>query len=505
VIGSRVLLGAGLISLLLGAVFFVQLSGIHPWLPPSVRVLLGMAAGIALLAGGALRLGTRPNLVAEGITGLGASILYVATWAAFGPFHLVGEPLAFAAMVLTSGALALVAWRTRRQTVALFGLTGAFVTPALLAAGPLSPVVLSMYLCVVCGAMLALAVRCGYRFVEVAVFAGAIAFAPALQPDGALHWSANDALLVATVLFVEFAGALLLAARRVDAADPYRIALLVTEVFAYCGALEDQLHGSPHLLAAAEVGLGAAMVAALAMRLPAPLRATSMWLALGVVTRAIAVLTDTHAIGAVLAVEGVGLMGIGVRSARPVLRTAGYAALLSSFCAAAWSLNHTTLDRLDAFANDATTTTFAVIAAALLVLRDMRSYAPLFGKTERDLFATITLLVGTTLALTVFGTDVVAATALPDGTWTAATQTGLTVLGALIASILVTAGFWYVSPPARWLGLGAFVVTVVKMFIFDLSTLGATERIVSALVLGVLLVAVAAWYQWTALRGRQES
>lgn len=213
VIGSRVLLGVGLISLLLAAAYFVQLSTVQSWLTPPLRVAFGVLAGLALLVGGTARLGSRRNLVAEGLTGLGASILYLSIWGAFGPFQLIREPLAFGAMVLVSASLAFVAWRTRRQSIALFGLAGAMLTPALLAAGPLPPALLALYLCVVCGAMLVLAVHRDYLAVEAATLAGALAYAGALAPNPELHWTANHVAIVAAVLFAEFASALFLAAR----------------------------------------------------------------------------------------------------------------------------------------------------------------------------------------------------------------------------------------------------------------------------------------------------
>ncbi len=88
-IGSRVLLGAGLLSLLLGAVFFFKLSLDHHWIPPSVRVLCGLAAGLALLLGGAYLLAKRKTYLAEGLTGLGASLLYLSLWGAYGPLQVL--------------------------------------------------------------------------------------------------------------------------------------------------------------------------------------------------------------------------------------------------------------------------------------------------------------------------------------------------------------------------------------------------------------------------------
>ena len=51
-IGSRVVLGAGLIALALGAAFFLQM---NHWLTPPIRVGFGMIVGTMLMLAGATR------------------------------------------------------------------------------------------------------------------------------------------------------------------------------------------------------------------------------------------------------------------------------------------------------------------------------------------------------------------------------------------------------------------------------------------------------------------
>ncbi|HTW85854.1 MAG TPA: DUF2339 domain-containing protein [Candidatus Sulfotelmatobacter sp.] len=155
------------------------------------------------------------------------------------------------------------------------------------------------------------------------------------------------------------------------------------------------------------------------------------------------------------------------------------------------------------FFNDATGATLALLAAAAVVLRDQRSYAPLLHRDERDAFGWLSVVAGTALALATTGCDLIAQTALPSGAWTPATQTALTVLGAVGASALVALGFRYRSTRTRVTGFVVFGLTIAKMYAFDLAALGSTERIVSALVLGTLLVVVAAWYQPAMVRSRR--
>jgi uncharacterized membrane protein len=276
-IGSRVLLGAGLLSLLLGAVFFFKLSNDHHWIPPEVRVLCGLAAGLALLLGGAWLMRERRTYVAEGISGLGASVLYLSLWGAYGPLHvLTNYYVAFGAMIAVSAALAVIAWARRSENVALAGLLGGYLTPAFLAAGSLDRTVLAVYLAVLSAAMLVLAVRCRYRFVEAAAFVAALFYAPMFAPSQIPGdtWTQAQSIAVATMLFVEFAGALFLAARRDQRGDAWRMGLVLTEVVAYGAVLEIELGWNPHVLAYADAALGAVLLAAAALRLPSALRAS---------------------------------------------------------------------------------------------------------------------------------------------------------------------------------------------------------------------------------------
>lgn len=502
-IGSRVLLGAGLLSLLAGAAFFVKLSNDQQWIPPQVRVLCGLVAGLVLLLGGTWQLGKQRTLVAEGLTGLGASVLYLALWGAYGPFALIRYELAFPAMIAICVALALVAWRRNSQNVALAGLAGGYLTPILLQTDALVPQTLAVYLAVLCGVMLALAVRCRYRLVEAASFGAALLYAPVFAPShGAIAWTQNESLATATILFAEFIGALFFIARRDGHVDRYRIGLVVAEVVAYLGVLELELGWDQHTLALADAALAAVLLLAVAFRVPATLRATYVWLGLGVLTRAVEVWGGSHALTATLAVEGAGLVFVGVRNARPRLRQLGYALLA---CGIAGAGVHLVVDEpARAILNDRTWTVGAVIAALLLVLRDLRSYGPLLSETERDGFAPLTIVIATGLAVAAASSDAITATA-HDGAWTEATQTALSALWSVAATLLVTLGFRYRSPLTRWLGIGLFTVAIAKVFTIDLLGLDVMARVISALVLGAVLVVVAAGYQMVMLRGRRLS
>ena len=499
-IGARVLLGAGLVSLLAGAVLFVKLSNDHAWIPPEMRIVCGVLAGLALMLGGAWRMGARRTLVAECVTGFGASVLYLSLWAAYGPFHLIDYRVAFGAMIAVSSALALLAWARKSENVALAGLAGGYLTPLLLVAGPFDRVVLAVYLGVLSAAMLALAVSCRYRRVELASFAAALLYAPAFVPvAGAYVWTSTQSLIVASALFAEFAIALFAAARRDREVDVRRLALLGAEVLAYASVLEVELRWNPHSLALADAALAGVLLAAVAVNVPAALRSAYAWLGLGILTRAVEAWGGGHALTASLAIEAAGLFYAGVRGGRDWMRTSGLALLVVAVAGAVLHLIGDT-ERVALF-NLRTFAVGAVVLSLFAVLRDLRSYGPALEAAERG-FEPFILVVATGLALAAATLDTIAATQV-HGFWTPATQTGISVLWSFAATALIALGFRFRSALARWIGIALFALTVAKVFAVDLTGFDVLERVISALVLGAVLVVAAGIYQLAMVRERR--
>jgi uncharacterized membrane protein len=504
-IGSRVLLGAGLISLLAGAAFFIKLTNDHHLIPPALRVLIGLVAGLALMLGGTWLLGKARTLVAEGLTGLGAGVLYISLWGAYGPFHLIDATMAFAAMIAVSGTLALIAWARKSENVAMFGVIGGGLTPALLVSGGFERVTLAAYLAVLFGAMLVLAVRCRYRRLEAASFVTALFYAMEFAPSnyaGGPHWSSTQSIIVASLFFVQFAGALFFAARRDAKLDRFRIAMLVGEVLAYTVVLELELHWSPHTLAIADAAFAAVLLAAVATSVPKLMRLTYAALGLAVLTRAVEAWGGDNGLTAMLAAEGAALFFIGVRGGDVRLRVSGYVLLALAACGAAVALS--TDAATVAIFNMRTFTAATVVVALAAVLRDFASYGPSLSRDERIGVQPLALFTASMLAVCALSADVISVTA-PHGEWTSATQTGLSALWSIAATLLVTGGFRCGSPFARYLGIVLFVVTIAKVFTVDLIGLDIVLRVISAMVLGAVLVAVAAGYQIAMLRGKRAS
>jgi uncharacterized membrane protein len=79
------------------------------------------------------------------------------------------------------------------------------------------------------------------------------------------------------------------------------------------------------------------------------------------------------------------------------------------------------------------------------------------------------------------------------------------VIWSLAASVLVALGFRFRLALARWVGIVLFAATIGKVFVYDMASLDIMERVITALVLGAVLVAIAGVYQVVMLRGRRAS
>ncbi|MCA1584547.1 MAG: DUF2339 domain-containing protein [Acidobacteria bacterium] len=130
-VGGRWLLYVGVFILLLGVSFFLKYAFDSEWIGPWGRVLLGFAAGVALVLGG-LSLDRR-GLAAFGraLAGTGLAMLYLSVYAALTFYGLIDRATAFAAMVAITATGAWLADRAGAQSLAILGVGGGFLTPFL--------------------------------------------------------------------------------------------------------------------------------------------------------------------------------------------------------------------------------------------------------------------------------------------------------------------------------------------------------------------------------------
>jgi uncharacterized membrane protein len=144
-IGGRLLLYVGTVVIVLGAAFFLKYAFERAWITESMRVGLGAAAGIGLIAAGT-RLGSRGyTLYGQVLTGGGLAVLYLAVYAAFGFYGLIAASTAFVLLTLITVGTAVLADRQASQPMAHMAIGGGFLTPFLVGGTTDAQVILFSY------------------------------------------------------------------------------------------------------------------------------------------------------------------------------------------------------------------------------------------------------------------------------------------------------------------------------------------------------------------------
>lgn len=176
-VGLQWLNRVGVLTVLLGVAFGFKTAVDNGWIGPAARIALGVAVGLISLGVGE-RQGRRQHRVfAQGLTGLGIALFYLSGWAAFALYGLVPQPVAFALMVATTGAAALLAMRYHAPAIAVVGLLGGYATPIALATGAPHSLFFLAYLTVLDAGAIALARRRVWPIVEtVTTLATVVAF-----------------------------------------------------------------------------------------------------------------------------------------------------------------------------------------------------------------------------------------------------------------------------------------------------------------------------------------
>jgi uncharacterized membrane protein len=135
----------GAVTLTLGVAFFFKYAVDSAWIGPAGRVALGVLAGLAGLGAAGRVWRANQKTYAQGIAGLGVSILYLSFYASFGFYRLVEPGFAFLLMALATALAGLFALRYDAPAIAALGLLGGYATPVLLSTGEDRPWALFSY------------------------------------------------------------------------------------------------------------------------------------------------------------------------------------------------------------------------------------------------------------------------------------------------------------------------------------------------------------------------
>ncbi|MDW8321495.1 MAG: DUF2339 domain-containing protein [Armatimonadota bacterium] len=132
-VGGKGALWIGSVATFFALAFFLA----YTWqlLGDVVKLVLGFAAGVTLLAFGEYSRKRVERWFSEGISGAGIAVLYLSIWAGAQRYHLFSFELSFALMAATVFLGVLLALRYDAMSLSVLATIGGFLTPVLLRSG----------------------------------------------------------------------------------------------------------------------------------------------------------------------------------------------------------------------------------------------------------------------------------------------------------------------------------------------------------------------------------
>ncbi len=511
-IGGNWMARIGVLALIIGVGFFLKLAFDNDWIGETGRVVLGLAAGLALLGGGEYWVRKYP-VWAQAVTGGGIAILYLSVFAAFVLYGLMPAwaALAFAGLVTLSAAG--LALRYEARVIAVLGILGGFATPLFLADKLPAQWALLVYVLVLDLGVLALATFRNWRWFTLLALVGSLAlflfWYAELEPATPL------AQVGITLIFLIFVGATtlfhLIWRRRPNPLDQ---GLITLNGLAYFGVsymlMFDEYRvwmGGFTLLLALFYGLlGYGILAR--FREQAQLSLFALGLALVFLTVAVPVEFDGPWVSAAWAAQGVVLVWLSFIQGMRQLRWAGIAILTLLIF---WLVFYDPTYLPGAGRDSDFRVNWPVVNwyffpfAAAVVALYMAAYCwwrwqeRLAYSWERQLVPVL-LVAANVLTLSALSVEIMESVypGFPGLTPEARDNIislGLSVFWALYAAILIVLGIVLRN---RWLrlgGLGLLAVPVVKLFAYDAFEMDQVYRVAAFVGLGGLLVIGGFLYQ----------
>ena len=503
-IGGRWLNRLGILTLLLAAAFFLRYAFENEWIGPTGRVLIGLVSGAALAGYGEWLAARGMRYFSEGMTALGAGVIYLSGYAAWEFYALAPQPVAFAFLALVTAGVIALSVRRNSQRLAALALAAGYLTPALLSTGEDAQVVLFSYLALLSASLLTLALLRGFRTLGPAALAATVVYFVAWSLEFYEAERLLSTALFGTLFYAIYFALPLARARLARRLRPSEIGVLAATLGFYVLLLQQLLYdehrwlltGAVLALAALylalsralgswSIGVGRrgrqlqglfAVQAALLVTIAFPIRLEGDWITLAWTAEAVA-----------LAIAGARLPSLWMRAFSAalfavVLLMAPQAILGPSDRLLFVNLRFLTLAGAAA----------GLAVAALYVRRRLKVKVRMEGGLWAGalVIANLMALVGVSLEAwdLVQGLDL-------DLDLDLAAQVVLSALWLLWAAALIVAGIRRSAARLRWQGLALLLVVVAKTFLVDLSFLDQGYRILSFLIVGALLVAVSFLYQ----------
>lgn len=172
-IGGKWFAKIGVAVLVIGVSLFLEYAFDNDWIGETGRVILGILAGMSLLALGEKFI-RKYFVYGQIITGGGLALLYLSIFAAFDFYHLIPSYAAFLIMVIITGVGIALSLRYDALSLIAVAIVGGFATPALCSTGVNNQIGLFSYILILDLAILIVSIFKKWRQLNVLGFIGTV-------------------------------------------------------------------------------------------------------------------------------------------------------------------------------------------------------------------------------------------------------------------------------------------------------------------------------------------
>jgi len=513
-IGQYWLNRIGIVAMLIGVSYFLKYAFDNNWVGPGGRITIGLLAGIGIVVWSESFRKRNYAAFSYSLKAVGIGTLYLSLWGAFQIYHLIPAAAAFVAMATVTAATIALALSQDAELLASFALLGGFSTPVLLSTGQNHEAVLFSYVALLDLAILTMAIFKPWRRLLWGSFAGTIFLYLGWYSE---YYSVGQrALTVAfAALFAAIFAVIPLAAGYARPTQSsgrsttltflplLNAAAFFLALYAMFEQEKTTLTWFALALAAVYLGIGSAVKNRLNLEDADFINLLHVAIAVAFITIAIPLKLDAQWITIGWLIESGVLLWLSFTARADFLR------YFASFALALGIARLLFFDQIRAemlLFN----MRFATYAVAIAILGGIA----VLGKrhaAQAELIVLDAAVVGVNLlaliALTLEASDYFDRQML-SGARLASSYRDLTLardfsysaIWLIYGAILMTIGFRRRSAFVRWQSLILIAFTICKVFLFDVSQLGGSYRIVSFIALGAVLLGISFIYQRDWLR-----
>lgn len=510
-IGTRWIGRIGIVAILFGIAFFLKYSFDNKLIGETGRIILGLMWGAAFIGAGEY-LQKKKNLKLYGqlLSGGGLAVLYLSLYAAFALYHLIPASLAAAGMIAVTTTGMTLSVRYNTYSLAAIALLGGFFTPVMLSTGQNQPLTLFGYILLLdIGTLLLFHFRQWSSLILMSLIGTVFIYIGwhAEFYDEQQHWVALGIISVFFVLYnlhIMISRLSLLLWKSIieqtvifGAATFFFLSFFAQYNWNYTWPVKV----FTLLLAFIEIGLASFI----RNRLPSAFLTISTYATVSFIMTVVAtfVILEQRWIMPALTAEMVIVGLVSLRYNIPKMRYASY--ILALLVLLRFRIDIAGY-HLEPFQNFIPIFNGRFLVCALAVIGfyiyfySLKHHQQKLTTNEINV-PTIIFVITHMLCLTLLSFEVhdffrfrSSNHYLGWGTFNYAYQLSLSVLWALYAAALIAAGIFKRLRIARVMGIILLCVTVVKVFLIDLSALKTFYRIISFIVLGLLMLLIAYFY-----------